>query len=36
MDASGAQQLDVFADLFKRRLDLDGNPLDDVKKHECK
>lgn len=29
MDVSGEQQIDVDHNLFKKRLDLDGNPIDD-------
>ena len=29
MDVSGETQIDVDANLFKQRLDLEGNPIDE-------
>lgn len=34
MDSSGEQHLQIDHNIFKRRLDLDGNPIDDAKKEE--
>lgn len=34
MDSAGDQHLHIDHDIFKRRLDLEGNPIDEAKKEE--
>lgn len=34
MDSAGDQHLHIDHDIFKRRLDLDGHPIDEAKKEE--
>lgn len=36
MDTSGEQHLHIEHNIFKRRLDLAGNPIEDPKKEESK
>lgn len=34
MDSAGDQHLHIDHDIFKRRLDLEGNPIDEAKKED--